>query len=368
MRRPWPVACVAFTLGLLLSDGRPASAQWQVESKDGTASLKLGFLAQPQLEVLETADESANAQNVFLRRFRLVLGGRVADKWTFFFETDSPNVGKTNPDALANPGGVKDTGYLYLQDAFVTYEHSAAFKVDSGMVLPALGHNHNQSAATLLPVDYGPYTFAEASACATRVGRDYGVQLRGYPFKQHIEYRIGVFQGVRGVEARNEFRVSGRGVWYPFAAETGFFYGGTFQATRRVVGVGASFDRQKDYRQFGADVFVEQPFNEGRQGVTFQVNWMRFDGGTFLKVLPKQDTLLVEAAVHFGKGKVSPFVQYAGKDLDQGTLKDQRYWQAGLVYWLAGHQRNLKFSAGRQHTTGSPDRTQVLLQLQVFYY
>jgi hypothetical protein len=359
---------VALAVGLVLSDGRPAVAQWQVESKEGAASLKIGFLAQPQLEVIETADQSAYAQNIFLRRFRLLLGGRIADRWTFFFETDSPNVGKTNPDALANPSGAKDTGYLYLQDAFITYEHSAAFKIDSGMVLPALGHNHNQSAATLLPIDYGPYSFGEASACGTRVGRDYGVQLRGYPLRQHLEYRIGVFQGVRGVEARNEFRVTGRAVWYPFAAETGFFYGGTFQGTKRVVGVGASIDHQKDYNQYGADVFVEQPLNAGQQGVTVQINWMRFDGGMFLKMLPRQNTVLVEAAAHFGKGKVSPFLQYASRDFDQATLKDQSYWQAGLVYWMAGHQRNLKVGAGRQHTAGSPDRTQVLLQLQVFYY
>ena len=49
-------------------------------------------------------------------------------------------------------------------------------------------------------------------------------------------------------------------------------------------------------------------------------------------------------------------------------MADQHYWQAGLAYWMAGHQRNLKFSGGRQHTNGAPDRTQVLLQLQIFYY
>jgi hypothetical protein len=40
---------------------------------------------------------------------------------------------------------------------------------------------------------------------------------------------------------------------------------------------------------------------------------------------------------------------------------------------MSGHQRNLKFSAGRAHTNAvgtlaSTDRTQVLLQLQIFYY
>ncbi len=309
MNRRWAVLCAFVTAGLVLAGGRPAAAQWQVESKDGKANVKFGFLAQPQLDVLQTSDGSAYSQNVYLRRFRLLFGGKIADKWTFFFETDSPNVGKSNPDRIANPTWAKDSGFIYLQDAFVTYDHSAAFKVDTGMILPPLGHNHSQSAATLLPVDYGPYSCLEAGPLATRMGRDYGVQLRGYPLKQHLEYRLGVFQGVRGTEARNELRVAGRAVWYPFAADTGFFYAGTFQATRRVVGVGASFDHQKDYHEYATDVFVEQPFNEGEQGVTVQFNWTRFDGGTFLTVLPKQDTYLVEAAAHFAKGRVSPFVQ-----------------------------------------------------------
>jgi len=49
-------------------------------------------------------------------------------------------------------------------------------------------------------------------------------------------------------------------------------------------------------------------------------------------------------------------------------LSDQTNWQAGVAYWMAGHQRSLKFSAGRQRTDGTPDRTHVLLQLQIFYY
>jgi hypothetical protein len=368
MRRHTSALWAALALGLLVLGARPAAAQWQVDSKDGKSNVKVGFLAQPQLEVLETPDTSGNSQNLFLRRFRLLFGGTVAGKWTFFFETDSPNVGKATTDKTANPTGAKDAGFMYLQDAYVTYNHNDAVKIDSGMLLTPLGHNHGQSAATLLPVDYGPYTFTESAVTGERVGRDYGVQLRGYPLKQHLEYRLGVFQGVRGVEARNTLRVAGRAVWYPFAAESGFFYGGTFQATKRVVAIGASFDKQKEYHEYGADVFVEQPFNKGEQGVTLQVNWMRFDGGDFLKTLLKQDTYLVEAAAHFAKGRVSPFIQYASRNIQLATAADQWSWQAGLAYWMSGHQRTLKFGAGRQHTSGVPDRTLMQLQLQIFYY
>jgi len=355
----------ACALAALLVAAWPAasSAQWVIESKDQKTNLKIGFLIQPQFESLETADGTATSKNIFLRRFRILFGGKIADKWTYFFETDSPNVGKGTGTA-----GVKDAGNIYMQDAFVTYNHADAFKVDVGMMLLAQSRNHIQSATSLLPVDYSAYTFVESTPTAERVGRDYGVQLRGYPFKQHVEYRLGVFSGVRGTDSENELRVAGRGVWYPFAADTGYFYTGTYQGQKKLVAIGGSFDKQKSYGSYAFDAFYEQPINKGQLGFTAQFDWNRVDGGTFLTALPKQDNMLVEAAFHFGKGRFSPFVQYATRNFDTATTADQNQLQAGVAWWMAGHNRNLKFSAGRQHTNGAPDRLQALLQFQIFYY
>jgi hypothetical protein len=353
-------ACAA---GLLVAAcPTPVTAQWQIDSKDGKTNIKVGFLAQPQLETIDTPNGSGTSTNLFLRRFRILFGGKLSDKWMFFFETDSPNLGK------ANAAGVKDAGSVFMQDAFVTYTRSGSFLVDVGLMLPALGRNHTQSAATLLPVDYGPYSCLESGPVGERVARDYGVQVRGYPGKQRFEYRLGVFQGVRGVDARNTLRVVGRGVWYPVGAETGFFYAGTFQGSKRVVAIGASVDRQKDYGVYGVDAFLEQPIHKGQQGVTLQGNWMRYDGAKLLTTLPKQDVYLVEAGVHLGKGKFSPFLQLAGRHFDNPLTPDQNSFQVGIAWWMAGHNRNLKLSAGRQHAHGQPDRVQVLGQLQVYAY
>jgi hypothetical protein len=347
---------------------RPAAGQWQIDSKDGKANVKVGFLVQPQLEVVDTPDGTAQSKNVFFRRIRIIFGGKFSDRWTFFVETDSPNLGKATGDKASNPSGTKDAGNMYVQDAYVTYNQGDGFKVDAGMIMVPLGHNHNQSAATLLPIEYGGCTFLEAGPTGARVGRDYGVQLRGYPAKQHVEYRLGVFQGVRGIEARNTFRVAGRAVWYPFAADTGFFYGGTFQGSKRVVAIGAGFDTQKDYHTYAADAFVEEPFNKGRHGLTAQVNWMRYNGGTFLTTLPKQDQVEVEAGLHFVKAKVTPLVQYVRRSFANPATATQVTWQAGLAYWMAGHQRNVKVTAGQVRTAGQAARLQVLAQLQLFYF
>jgi len=344
----------------------PPPPGWQIDSKDGSAFVKFGFLAQPQAEWLETPSESDWSQNLFLRRMRILMGGKVANKWLFFIETDSPNLGKANPDKAANPSGAKDAGDVFIQDAYFTYDAMGAFKVDAGMILMPMSHNHLQSAASLLPVDYGPYTFLESGPMAERVGRDYGVQLRGYPLKQRIEYRVGVFQGVRGVEAGNPLRVIGRVAVNFLSADTGFFYLGTAQGTRQILTVGAFVDDQKDYRSTGVDGFMELNVKK-LFGVTGQFNWMRFDGGDLLKTLPKQDTVLLEAGVHLAR-YFTPFVQYAARDFDNATLKDQDTFQAGLAWWWKGHNRNIKVGFGRQHTDGGPDRKQVQVQMQVFYY
>ena len=105
----------------------PVSAQWTIETKDGKSNLRVGFLAQPQLEVIDTPDNTNTAKNLFLRRMRIVFGGKVSDKWTFFFETDDPNLGKAT-------AGVKDAGFMYIQDAFVTYNYRDAFKIDAGLI------------------------------------------------------------------------------------------------------------------------------------------------------------------------------------------------------------------------------------------
>jgi hypothetical protein len=162
--------------------------------------------------------------------------------------------------------------------------------------------------------------------------------------------------------------VTGRAVYYPFGAEKGFFYGGTFQGTKRQAGFGGGFDLQEDAHIYSADAFFETPLADKRQGLTVQFNWMRYDGGTFLPALAKQDAWLVEAGYHLLNHRLSPFVQYQARDFANAAVPDQDSLQAGVAWWLAGHNRSLKLSVGRQHTDGLPDRTQVLLQFQLFYF
>lgn len=348
----------ALTALAFLAPAAPARAQWTVANADNTSSIKFGFLGQLQGEALDTANGEETSKNLFLRRARILIAGKVNANWSFFLDTDSPNLGK----AAAN--GVKDTGDVYLQDAEVTYSHNDAFKVDAGMLLPAISRQHAQSAGSLLAVDYGPYAFVESAPLGARVGRDYGVQLRGYP-GGHFEYRAGVLQGVRGTDATNSLRYFGRVVWYPFDADTGLFYTGTYLGKKQVMAIGASFDAQKDYDSYGADFFLEQPFGE-TGGLVVNLGYNQLDGGKLAPTLAEQQTAMVELGWHFRAAKITPFVQYSQRDFKKAALADTDALQVGAAYWINGHVANVKASYGILGTDHGKDRDQIVVQLQLF--
>lgn len=337
-----------------------ADPPWRLVSGDGKTSVQFGVLAQPQAERLTTPDGADTASNLFVRRFRFIAGGKVSDRVSFFIDTDSPNLGK------GNASGRKDEPF-FLQDVIITVRLSDEIQVDAGMLLTALSHNGGQGATSLLAADYGPYSFLYSDPTTCKTGRDYGVQARGYLFNTHLEYRAGVFQGFRGASATEPFRYVARAVWYPFEAETGFFYSGTNHGTRRILAVGASLDRQGDYTTKGADIYWDWKLRGGN-GATAQGNLVRFDGGTTFRGLPRQDAWLVEAGFYHGRLKLGPFLQAAGREFAGASLAGERKVLGGVAWWVGGHRLNLKVGVGRLARDGGPTRTQVMVQGQVYVY
>ncbi len=338
----------------------PAQAQWQLQSPNGNSSIKFGFLAQMRAESLDTGADTA--QNLFFRRLRLLAGGKLTDKVSFFMETDSPNLGK------AGAGGTKNAGDIYIQDFVVTYKPgSDAFNLDTGMLLIETSHNSNQSAVSLMTVDYGPYSFVSSGPIDARVGRDYGVRARGYLANDHFEYRAGIYQGKRGAASDNSFRFAGRAVFYAWGAEKGLFYRGTSLGKSKTLAFGVSADHQEDYDAYAGDIFWDQPLSGGN-GFTFQADWIQYDGDVFLTNLPKQDDALVEVGFYSAATKLLPFVQYAKRNFDNPATGDEDQLQVGLGYMFRGHNGNLKLSYGRLSKDGTADRDLYWLNYQVFAF
>lgn len=352
---------LAITLLLGLGLASSAEAQWALESADGKSSIKLGFLAQLRADSEELAN-GEDAQNLYFRRLRILFGGKLSEKWTFFFETDSPNLGKSDAS------GAKNTGDVFIQDFFVTYEQSTAFKLDMGLILIPLTRNSQQSAATLLASDYGPYSFLASGPTQSRVGRDYGIQARGALAEDRFEYRIGVYDGARGENAADDLRYAGRIAFSAIGTETGMFYTGNNLGAKRQLTFGLGFDHQDDYDALGADVFFDQPIGDSGAAFTIQGDFIAYDGGTTFASLPEQDTTLLEVGFLLPGGKWQPWLQWASRDFAEAARVDEEQLWVGVNYRIAKHNRVARLALGRIEPDGGSSREVVQLTLQAFTF
>jgi len=352
---PW----IAMLLALAAS--APTFAQWEVKNADGSTSFKIGFLAVARGDSEELAN-GEDSQNFYFRRLRILGGGKLPGKWSYFFETDSPNLGKS--DAT----GAKDAGDVYIQDFVLTYNQSAKFKVDVGMLLVPLTRNSNQSAATHLTSDYGPYSFLNSGPTKSRVGRDYGVIFRGALANEKLEYRIGMLDGARGTNASESFRYVGRLAYSFVGTETGLYYTGNNLGAKKQVTVGVGFDKQDDYQAIGYDFFWDQPVGKDGGAVTLQADLINYDGGKFFTTLPDQDDLLLEFGYLLPGGKWQPWIQYASKDLSNSALPDETQTWFGINYRMNKHNQVLRFAYGSIDLDGASKRDVLQVTLQIFQF
>ena len=336
----------------------PAPAQAVIKVNDDV-NLKFGFLLQGQADWTENAATGSWSQNLFARRARVLVGGQLARNVTFFFETDSPNLGKV-------VNGSKVTSGMIVQDAFVSWKIADVLTIDGGLILTGIAHNSLQSAASLLPVDYGAYSFLFSGPEQNVVGRDTGFQLRGYPAKKKLEYRVGVWQGSRDAASRNPFRTTARLQYNFLEADTGFFYTGTSLGKKKILAIGGGWDSQKDYESFAGDVYFDHPLGPG--AVSAQFDFIRYDGGSFQKSLPKQDVFYGEAGYYIAKARLMPYGTFSRKDVAGTDVGDETRWSAGLGVFVSGHSFNLKAAWGRVEPKGGRAADQFTVQMQGFYF
>ncbi len=360
----------------------PIASPLRIEGKDG--SIRLGLLLQPTYEALGSASADSLTQNLYLRRTRFLVGGTLLKHFEYFFETDYPNLfkGAVNETTMTFP---KNSPGLNIQDAFATYKPvEDLFKIDAGYMLPPLAHNAVQGATTLYGWDYFSNSFRHSgvfgNGAPDPVGRDLGVQARGLLFDGHLEYRVGMFQGLRespvaaagGAAAqapgRNFFRVAGRIQVNLLDAETGFFYSGTYLGAKRILSLGGAVDIQDDYKYFAGDAILDLPLGPGV--VTAQVNVAQWDGGTFV-ALPKQTAIMGEAGYLILPIRLSPIVRFEKRTFatSAAATPDETRYAGGLAFWPYGHNSNLK--AFYTHVHPDPalhDFDQFDLQWQIFFY
>ena len=351
------VTTAAALLLLPLSDAL-AQKPIHVATPDGATMVNIGVLAQGSVAV-DDVPSTAPVTDVYFRRLRLIAGGQVTPKLKFFTNSDTSYVGRRS-DNWATPPTI-------LQDAFVTYVIRPELQIDGGLMLVPLSYNGGQSAASLLPVAYGPYTFVASAPTHSRTGRDQGISARGYLLRNHLEYRVGTFRGAAKHVDGMPLRYAGRVVWYPAGAPTGYFYPGTQHGKRTLVGVGASADRQQNYRAFGADAFAEWKADAGNV-VTVQGDVTHYDGSTTFPQLPRQMTWLAEGGYLVSRWHAGPWAQVARQDVLAPAAADSASMQVGATYWARGHTMNIKAGIGRVTKDRVPAHTQFTMQTQLFIF
>jgi len=349
----------AACLAALLFGAAPAGAQIVVKANDDV-NLKLGILGQFQADTIDNPGTEPNTNNLFVRRLRLLFAGQVAKGVSFFVETDAPNLGKT----LA--GGKNIQPSVILQDAYAEFRAADAFMLDAGLMFIPFSRNSLQSANTLLPIDYGTNTFNQSAPTQSSTGRDTGFQARGYFVGNHLEYRIGAFQGIRDAGSDNAFRYAGRVQYNVLETETGFFYTGTYLGKKKILAVGAAFDGQKGFHAYDADAFFDYPAGPG--AITAQFDYNHFDGGDTLTTLLKQNDVLVEAGYLIRALKVTPVLQLSHRDLTDRSLGDENRTAVGANYWWSGHNASVKALYTRIAPRGLDKQNEFTVQLQMFYF
>ena len=348
-------------VGLFVAGTVPLSAQHPIQfgTAQSPTSVTLGVLAQGSLQV-ESAPQADAATDFCLRRLRFIAGGKVARKLRFFADSDTSYLGHHGALGWTSPPTI-------LQDAFVTYEIHRGLQIDAGLMLVPLSYNGTQSAASLLPIAYGPYSFVASVPTHSRVGRDQGVSARGYLFKQRLEYRVGTYRGAGKHLDNVPLRYAGRVVWYPAGAQTGYFYSGTQHGKRTLVGIGASLDHQDRYNAYGVDAFAEWKTLAGHT-LTTQVDVVRYDGSITFPQLLRQHTWLTEVGYQLRRPHIGPFIQIAGQDIARASAADSASIQGGMSYWLKGHTMNLKAAVGRTLRDGVPSHTLFTMQSQLLVF
>ena len=376
----------------------------QATIKVGDVNLRFGLLAQGWADATENPTPPGGyANNLFVRRIRFIVGGQINPNVSFFFETDNPNLGRATVAANGTATKVISTGFI-TQDAFVEWKPtgSTAFMIDGGLMLPPLCRNCLESAATLLSLDYGSFSFTEGTATQSVVGRDTGFLAKGYLAGGHFEYRAGIFSGFRAAGARNSLRTTARLSYNPWDTESGYVYPGMYFGNKRVLQFGGAIDHQQDYKGYSVDAFVSFPMrgaigskpgtSSGQVGpvgstptaapavahdaVSAELTLLGFDGGnTFTgtngtTLIAEQKAVTFQAGYYFANPKLMPWLRFERQDFRAASRngQDNNRAQAGITWFPAGFNFNVKGAYSRVAPRVGSRTNEYTVQMQFFYY
>lgn len=329
------------------------------------ANIRFGIMLQPQADWTQEPVSGGYQQNLFLRRARLIVSGQVAKDVFFFLQTENSSLGKVSAAGTK----VISSGFQIL-DAVAEWRIAKEFNVWAGLIYVPTSREALKSSSTEFMLDASAYAYTATGALAGTGGRDTGFLARGYLLEDRLEYRVGVFQGLRDSASRNPFRSVSR-LQYNFLDKEVYnlpAYPGSNFGSKKILALGAACDFQKDYKGFAADLFADIPTSFGSVvGIALGQWW---DGGVTLPTLPKQNTFSVDLGAYFKGSKLGPWVRYEQRTYSDSAnaSKDEKRYLVGLNYYVLGNNLNLKAGYGRVDPKVGNSTNQFTIQLQAYYF
>lgn len=328
-----------------------------------------------------------------LYRARVLVGGQLSKKGSFFMETELPSaIGGPNPDGTKN---VKVSPIIL--DAQYQYNFSNAFQIIAGQQLVSNNRNGLQGAAALMANDFSyfqyPYNLFANSPLQGNFGRDLGINTRGFLFSDHLEYRVGMFTG-RNVDNKGPLRFVGRFAYNFLDREKDYYYAGTNLGKGKTLTWAAGFDAQSSYHSYSSDLFLDHPLGDAGS-ITLNGAFQYMTGGTnpgsqysFASLIPAQTVEFLELGYYFRAARIQPWIKYENEDVsakpqqtkgqDVGTFNkynSSHVFGGGVNYFFNDFGTNLRLSymtRGYNVATlnGFEKKTygQVWLQLQFFIF
>ena len=225
------------------------------------AQVQLWFkAAQDRIQQPDGSDSSQYAWDFYCRRCRFFTTGSVVKDVYFniLFEASSSPSGSVTafpaPDTSGRGDpttGVKNQLNPKILDAYGQVKFADWFWFSGGSILMPLTRNGLQPTTTYVSIDNAQVDVSPILQGNSSVLRDLGIQANGFFADNHIEYRLGVFQGSRqasvpGVQTASHnaprfVAMVSANLWQ---TETGYVNGGHYYGTRKVLGVMGNFDTQ----------------------------------------------------------------------------------------------------------------------------
>lgn len=369
-------------------------------------AFNVGMRAQFNVNYIdEDVGTTRSAWDTSARRVYLYLGGKIDPNFSYFAHLGADRLGQ---GADAFTGGAitasSENGFvtgLAVRDGWINFAPWPEFQVQVGrMLVPFLRNFGTHSGFANMSYDYGSFQ-QTAMIPGRRVGRDDGVMLLGEIGKGLVTYRLAMMDGAANDTNtdRGKQRTAGRvavSLWEP---ETGFWWQGTYLDTKRVLTIGAGFDRLDsatispgniaDHKGSGLDVFLNLPLGGGA-ALTGEVNYARvkqtkvsgFGAATVgQKVAFSGDYMLVQVGYLLpGKtaaGQIQPYVRYEEFDYDSarfGVTSDvltHKETAVGVNLYQKGHGTKVTLDYTKvdkkNDTTSNPDFNRIGVQLQVSF-